>query len=75
MDNGGSNKPRGLATSRALATPRCIKTPLPIEPEREYRKAKVHAAEFAVDNGITDYRMLYRSFRERFKLPSAYLQL
>jgi hypothetical protein len=48
---------------------------LPIEPEREYRKAKVHAAEFAVDNGITDYKLLYRSFRERFKLPSAYLQL
>jgi hypothetical protein len=78
MDNGGSNKPRGLATSRALA-PRRIKTPLPIEPEREYRKAKVHAAEFAVDNNITDYKLLhkllYRSFRERFKLPSAYLQL
>jgi hypothetical protein len=52
---------------------------LPIELEREYRKAKVHATRFAVDNGITDYRMLhkllYRRLRGMFKLPSAYLRL
>jgi hypothetical protein len=40
-----------------------------IELEQGYRKAKTQAARYAVDNNITDYRMLhkllYRSFRER----------
>jgi hypothetical protein len=59
--------------------PRCIKTPLPTTLSWSENTGKGFAAGFAVDNGITDYRMLhkllYRSFRERFKLPSAYLQL
>jgi hypothetical protein len=50
-----------------------------IELEREYRKAKVHATRFAVDNNVTEHRALdralYRRLRGMFKPPSAYLRL